>query len=320
MMIFRKKQLSFNDVQNTDIVLENAEILITQKCNFGCQHCLRGEPSNKTIKKEALDAFFNKIFYIGNLSIGGGEISLEPDLIRMITKSLKEGKILGVGRVNLTTNGTSVTDDFVDALRELVDYVKQGENDTTGFEPLLVGCSIDDFHLAEMQKRGITVDDIADNLAKIKKSIPEAYVDFRQECDVDIINTGRARELVGVRKVKPLLDMSVPVFVRPEKNRSYLGGVICMSVDGEIIPINIPFLDERTCSYGNIINEDFISILSKMRTKRVFHPTDLDKEYKKFIKQMSAPKRLWKKYDKEYGYKKNYIFTKSLEDAVESEK
>ncbi len=316
----KKKTIDVSKIRNSDIILQNAEILLTQKCNLHCDHCLRGDATNKTITRDVLDAFFDNIFYIQNLSLGGGEISLEPELIRMVTASLKSSKIIGVGRVNMTTNGTNVTDEFVDALRELTDYVKQGFDEDDMDDLVLIGCSIDDFHLAELQKRGYSVEDITNNLAKIKKAIPEAYVDFRQECDVDLIDIGRAKDLVGVKKVRPALDILTPFYHDEKKNRTYLGGIPCLSTDGEIIPINIPFADEKTMSYGSVLHHDFIDILSKMRLKEKQKSTDIDKAYIRFAKSMSASEKLWKKYNKEYGYKKSYIFEKSLEESMQSEK
>ena len=57
--IKKKKDMSFLD--DKAVALLNAEIILTQKCNLACPHCMRGCSTNKEITPEALDGFLSKI-------------------------------------------------------------------------------------------------------------------------------------------------------------------------------------------------------------------------------------------------------------------
>jgi len=57
--------------------IDNLIIEITRKCNFTCDHCLRGEAQNKDIDHKVIDALLdNNIEYISNITFTGGEPSL----------------------------------------------------------------------------------------------------------------------------------------------------------------------------------------------------------------------------------------------------
>ena len=89
MELFRKKK-DMSKYDKYDFASDDLELILTQKCNFTCEHCMRGECSNKEITEDVLDATFKKFIYIENLALGGGEIALAPHLVRLVTKKLKK--------------------------------------------------------------------------------------------------------------------------------------------------------------------------------------------------------------------------------------
>ena len=158
----KKNNINFEELDKKNIMLGILEIIVTKKCNLACAHCMRGDAQNQDITKETYDAIFDKIQFIENLNLGGGEISLSPKVITDLIASLKEHKTI-VNSFALTTNGTIISQEFIDALLELKEYVyKCREEKITIFKSLEksqfhIVISTDDFHLNEMIKKGYKI-------------------------------------------------------------------------------------------------------------------------------------------------------------------
>ena len=132
----KKNNINFEELDKKNIMLGILEIIVTKKCNLACAHCMRGDAQNQDITKETYDAIFDKIQFIENLNLGGGEISLSPKVITDLIASLKEHKTI-VNSFALTTNGTIISQEFIDALLELKEYVyKCREEKITIFKSL----------------------------------------------------------------------------------------------------------------------------------------------------------------------------------------
>lgn len=319
----KKKDLSFLDKRM--LASKEFEIILTQKCNLLCKHCMRGDGFNKEISSEVLDSIFSKFFYIENLSLGGGEISLSPHTINLLTEKLKEHKVI-VKHVNFTSNGVSASEEFLQSLVSLREYVISC-NDMPSFfldeneplEPLIACFSFDEFHLQEMIDRGIEFDQIYSTVAKYQNLFSQKAIECRISCDVDIINSGRAQNLPSnIRKVKSFKpsDWVYQYFSSQTKPVTLFGGIIVVSTDGEVIPPNIPFKDEKVLSFGNIITDKPSQIFANMNTKEV-SPKGFNAEYIKMFKKLSAPWLLWRKYLKSYGRKKLQIFRYYVNEKAE---
>lgn len=310
--IKKKKDMSFLD--NKAIALLNAEIILTQKCNLACPHCMRGCASNKEITSEALDKFFEKICHIDQLSLGGGEISLSPNSIRLLTKKLKEHNI-SIMRVDFASNGLFVSDEVLDAIDELKNYVEKCREKTSGFfisttektdVPLYATFSFDDFHIREILKIKKDYNDIFQNILKYKARFGFDAIECRIACDVDIYNSGRAKDLkTFIKKTKPLKasDYVYPYYERDDL--CLFGGIFSLSTDGLVVPPNIPFEDEKVLKFGDIKTDKLSQIFANMKT---YKANDLTREYNKMIKKLSAPNHKWKKYYKSYGKEKIDLF------------
>ena len=322
----KKKDMSFLDERK--LASKEFEIILTQKCNLSCKHCMRGDGFGKEISAEVLDGIFSKFFYIENLSLGGGEISLSPKTIRLLTEKLKEHNVI-VKCVNFTSNGVSASDEFLESLSELRDYVISCADMPSFFanikeplEPLIACFSFDDFHLQEMIDRGIEFDQIYSTVAKYQKLFSEKAIECRISCDVDIINSGRAKNIPDkIRKVKAFnpSDWIYQYLNSKTKPVTLFGGVLCVSTDGEVIPPNTPFKDEKIVSFGNIVSDKASQIFSNMTTKEVTSK-GFDREYNKMFNKLSAPWLLWRKYLKSYGRKKLQIFRYYVNEKANQEK
>ena len=93
-------------------------IEVTRKCNMSCEHCLRGSKQNIDIDLNYIDSLFNKVNYISNLSITGGEPSLSIKAINHIIKTIKKKKIV-LGSFYIATNGKNIKPEFVLSAMEL---------------------------------------------------------------------------------------------------------------------------------------------------------------------------------------------------------
>lgn len=324
-LIKKKKDMSFLD--NKAIALLNAEIILTQKCNLSCPHCMRGCATNKEISPEALDGLFKKVCHIDQLSLGGGEISLSPHSIRLLTKKLKEHKVT-IMRVDFASNGVYVDNEVLDALEELRNYVEESRIITNGFfiptekadVPLYATFSFDDFHIKEILKTHNDYSDIFNNILRYKARFGFDAIECRNACDVDIYNSGRAKNLkTFIKKTKPLKpsDYAYPYYER--KDLCLFGGILTLSTDGLIIPPNIPFEDEKVLSFGNVKTDKLSQIFANMKT---YKTNDLTHEYNKMINKLSASNHKWKKYYKQVGQEKIDLFYGIVEhnDYKEPEK
>lgn len=321
MELYRKKQ-DMSKFNNHKLACVDLELILTQKCNFACSHCMRGDCTNKEISEKVLDSIFEKFAYIDNLSLGGGEIALVPEKIKLVAQKLKEHHVI-VHHSNFTTNGSIVNNEVLDALEELRNYVisckdlpnlftsEANEKDV----PMFACFSFDDYHLDEIEKHGITVKELFSNIARYAQRFGEDSIECRLESDMDVYDEGRAKSLLNsAHKVSMQKFLTSPYpFVNIKDKLLLLGNIVVISCDGEIIPANISFKNEKALSYGNIKNLSVSQILSNINA----YETDDDgynKERDKLFASMTAPKNLVRKY-KKIGTKKLRIFYYLLNQA-----
>ena len=105
------------------VCISNLQMIITERCNLSCAHCLRGECSDRVMSNEVIDAILGQVDYITNLSISGGEPTLALDRLEYIFNYIVEHKIL-VDEVTITINGTVWSDKFINLLGYIEDYIR----------------------------------------------------------------------------------------------------------------------------------------------------------------------------------------------------
>lgn len=327
-MIFTKKTKDMSKYENRKFACIDLELILTQKCNLACEHCMRGECSNKEISEDVLDETFKKFVYIDNLALGGGEIALTPHLIKMVTEKLKDNDVV-VHHANFTSNGTIVSEELLNSLKELEDYIKSCDNRTQLFKssddekdiPLFVCFSFDDYHLNQIIKKGITLEQLFDNIAKYQKVFGLESIECRMDSDMDIYDAGRAKSLPKSANKVPLSQMlSHPYpFVELTNGAILLGNIITISCDGEIIPANIPFANEKLYSFGNIKEISSSKLLSNLKA----YETDgngYNKARIKMYNKMTAPKSIQRKMRPMLKNKLNnfyYLLHKAVEKQYE---
>lgn len=85
---------------------------------MNCKHCFRGEPQNVDISEDIIDQTLSQIDTVVNLTITGGEPSLNPKAIEWIINGITKYNIelLDFGVI---TNGKIYSQEFVDNLNRL---------------------------------------------------------------------------------------------------------------------------------------------------------------------------------------------------------
>lgn len=315
-----KKKKNLNILDKISIGLTDLEIILTQKCNLACEHCLRGNCTNKEISEDVVNEIFKRFSYIDHLALGGGEISLVPEKIKLITDKLKEHNVI-VHNVSFGTNGVFVSDEFINNLKELTDYVSSNNDKLNIFsedelQPLTICFSFDNFHINQILRHGINEEQVFSNLAKYAKAFGENSFVVRLESDIDLINNGRAKTLkTDIKKVKPLNPTKTPYPIIIGESLALVGNKLCVNCDGLVVPIAIPFKDEEVLKYGNLLTDSNSEIFKNMNIKF----TSLDGYFQiidKFEKNNTANKKAQKRYKKIGEYKMQKFYSK-LESAMQ---
>lgn len=325
-MEFIRKKKDYSKYNEHLLFAIDLELILTQKCNLACEHCMRGACSNKEISEEVLDATFSKFAYIDNLALGGGEIALVPHTIRKVTAALKKYNTT-IHHCNFTSNGTVVNQETLDALKELQDYIVSCNDHPHLFTsppeqkdvPMFVCFSFDDYHLKEMIRRKFTLEQLFDNIAKYQQVFGTEAIECRAECDMDIYDEGRAKYITkNVRKapIQILTGAKYP-FINLKDQALLMGNIICVSCDGEIIPTNISFANESVYSFGNIKTDSNATILANMNAYET-NDNGYNKAREKLWKEMTAPIKVQKKYHTLLSYKTK-MFMEMLEASVQKQ-
>lgn len=301
-MVLYRKLKNLSNFDNKKIVYENAELILSRKCNLACAHCMRGNSENVLMSKDVMEHFLSNVQEIGNLALGGGELALKPKQIKTLLEVLKE-KNVRVQAVNLTTNGTIYNQEFIDNLIDLKKYVEECRLSIDSYfeideEPVVIRISLDDFHLNELNKKGITIEQVLDNTQKYQEILGENAVFAAYGCDYDIWKEGRSRKLrTDVPKAK---SIKTPNLVYVCGQRGVLcGPIVTIGATGEFIPANISFANEKVLSCGNVLKDNLSEIMQRTKIKEV--PNDgksYFKESPKILRGMSAKISNIKKFTK----------------------
>ncbi len=316
--IFKRKKVDLSNIDNERIFAQYLEIIATNKCNLACEHCMRGDAIDKDISKEVYDAIFEKINFVDDLELGGGEISLNPQLIADLTSSLKKHGTI-INNFSLTTNGTVVTDDFIYELKKLKEYVDEcNKQDLSIFsrvtpDNFCIVFSTDDYHINEMIKKGYTIETLLENIKKYRQALGDNCVDFKGYSDFEIIDEGRAKNIknTNVKKYiqKPLSNRFG--YTNFNGNNCLITGLLAISADGEVLPCcNLSYENEKVFSAGNIIKRRLSRIFGNMNFSAV-EPKKLNKFIKKIYNDAIANKNEYLKYFAYKGRDKNEYFWKN---------
>ena len=96
--------------------LKTVQIILTEKCNIRCRHCLLPSYSNQILSSNDYKTIFEQLYLHGNefVNFSGGEPFVRKDVIDIFKEAVKSGIDYG-----FNTNGTLIDHEKVNKLKEI---------------------------------------------------------------------------------------------------------------------------------------------------------------------------------------------------------
>ena len=264
-------------------------MIVTEKCNLECEHCLRGCRSNKVMSDDVIEATLSNFEYIDNLAICGGEVTLALDVVEKVIEYVINHQIL-VGEITYTINGTIYSQKFLDLLDYSADFLKYKgkKKDRTSF-----AISWDDFHLKEIRKLGLE-EQFLNNIMEYKKS---PYYYGLRGLDTKVFREGRAENLPDAQTLifRPM-ETYMTYYVKyrnflglirkkfDEVNGlCFMGPVIAVNPDGIVTDCDASIEHQKTIyNYGNVLEESMEDIMLRKQAI-IVQPREI---HRKMIKEI----------------------------------
>lgn len=297
---------------NTHYIIRTVTLNITDKCNLFCKHCYIGASSRKVQfmklqdAKKVVDAIWPYMNPSCSFIVSGGEALLNPDCIEILEYITSRGK----GKINLVTNGTTITPELADKLSKIrglsiqvsldgaTEKVHEAIRGKGSYKNTMRGLQL----LAERNQRIILSPMVTEGLLneleeyfEIAKRVKAVAV-FLQP----INNVGRAREN-GMKRVRDVLVLNRLVeiyeknpeilkFVPGSLEAKYISSICLLSKcnncgvgsttlaiqpNGDLYPCPNNITDEM--KLGNIFCDDFDKIWNDSSILKELRGIDVDK-------------------------------------------
>lgn len=165
--------------ENEKIAFSHFMFEVTRRCNFKCEHCMRGDAQNVDLSKNAIDNLLNQTLAMGDILFTGGEPLLALDKIEYIIDGMIQRNI-PFQSIQIITNGTQFSEAFYTVMRKAYDYMFSIHTRVFGTEikmpknSLSILISHDEFHKK-------FTNDIEKNLYILKENLGDiAYVKYHR--------------------------------------------------------------------------------------------------------------------------------------------
>ena len=265
------------------IGIQNLGLIVTNRCNLNCAHCMRGCKNNKDMSKEVIDATLSQITTIGNLCLCGGEITFALNTLNYIFDYIIKNHIL-LEEVTAVINGTNYSDDFLKLLDYINEYIETYSKEKA-ISHATFTISKDIYHLNEISKLKL-LKQYLENIQNYQNSIHYAGIQPLIP-NLKLFREGNAE----------YLDKSLTVKLRPIKLYStyigndkkfdrenglfYVGPLLTVNTDEIVTECDASLEHMQTkYNYGNVLNES-IEVIS-LRKSKVLKP---DSCYKHWCKE-----------------------------------
>lgn len=271
------------------IYVDSLAMIVTDRCNMDCAHCLRGCKRNLDMSDEVIEATLDQTRSIGNLAINGGEPLLVLEKIEKIINYVVE-KHIKLREFTITLNGTI----YSEKLLELLDYI----NDYIGDEGInsLLAISLDSYHLDEVSRLGI-VNEFNENLRRYSES--KHFFGWRNT-DKKLFREGNAvnfdeKDTVPIRPMKPVIT-----YMNIDNQRKFdlehgvfcVGPIVAISPGGIITECDASIEHQETIyNYGNVLEDSIKESTLRREHTLVLKP-------RKFQKEVFKEYKRYQTYDK----------------------
>ncbi len=251
----------------SQIVLTNLGIVLTEKCNLNCAHCMRYGSGCHSMNKETMEKVFEQLTLVGNLNICGGEPFIDEQKFTELVESIIKS-FLPLFSISLITNGTLYNEKFEELLDVLDDYIA---NFTNGKNRCKVLLSMDQFHKRELEMIRLKNPTLyRQYYENIKKLLNNSKHFFGFNAPEQIIDSGNAKNLNGYKI--PIRE--IPKYYYVENDTIWQGPSMHILTDGIVSECDGDFTTLREqFNYGNINEQSMEEIIinsSKKLSRKKF--------------------------------------------------
>ena len=256
--------------------IQNLAMIITDKCNLNCEHCMRGLSGNTHMDEQIIRSSLDQICNVDNLIVGGGEPSIALVPLYYLLKYVKNNKI-DIERIITLINGTVYSKDFL----ELLEGFQLQGIDTC------LHISADEYHTKEIQKLEI-LKEYKQNLIHYRKT------DYYKGMRLLNKNSKLFREGNAVH-----LDESLTMDIIPSKvyltytNKDgefdknglcTIGPMVTINQEGIITEYQASYENQRNLyNYGNVLEDSIEDIC--LKRGRVLKPIKFKEQCNKELKK-----------------------------------
>lgn len=264
------------------LCVQNLGMIIGEKCNLNCGHCLRGKCSNKVMSDDVISATLDQIDYIGNLAICGGEPTLALKQLESVLTYITEHKVL-LDEVTLVINGTIYSEKLLELLDYIYEYLTIFKNRE---KRVSFTISHDPYHLKEIERLNLR-QQYLENILKYKES---KYFFGLQKLYGKLFREGNAEKLsdeltVPLRPMK-VVSTYVGKFHRLDTKKGVcnIGPLITVNTDGILTECDASYEHQlEKYNYGNVLTDSIEELFTKK--EMILKPRAWNKETEKiFIK------------------------------------
>lgn len=150
---------------------------VTRRCNFQCEHCMRGDAQNVDLSETAIDNLLDQTLAMGDILFTGGEPLLALDKIEYIIDGMINRKI-PFQSIQIITNGTQFSEEFYRVMRKAYAYMLSVHEKVFGTEIKMPKRSLDIFISYDEFHKKFT-DDMEKNLSILKENLGDiAYIKY----------------------------------------------------------------------------------------------------------------------------------------------
>lgn len=263
------------------VFVQNLGMIVTNKCNLNCVHCMRGCKNNKDMSTDVIKATLEQIDSIGNLAICGGEPTMALDVIEKMFNYIVDNNIV-LQQVTLTINGTIYDENFL----RLLDYINDYIADLNYENDVHFCISYDKYHNEEIKRLGLEKE-FLENIRKYTES--EYFYDFNKlKSNLLLFKEGNAENLDDnlTVNIKPM-DIIVSYmgkFKKEDKKYTAIGPLITINTDGIITECDASIKhQEELYNYGNVLSDSIKEIA--LEQGRVVNSLKFYRETHKVIKK-----------------------------------
>lgn len=238
------------------IRLTNLGIVLTERCNLNCIHCMRGCSLAHDMDIKTMQNIFKQVDFVNNLTICGGEPMIDEDLFTSLIDTIISSQFL-LGSLSFITNGTCYNDTIASQLLRLDEYINHLFKDN--YRSCNVALSFDEYHIEQIKEHPLS-EQYFHNMAKLLSSPYYCgLVDINE-----IYDSGNAKKL----DIPKMAIEAYSQYYYEKKGKLDHGPLLSILSDGTISECDGEFTYLREhFNYGNINTDALENIIKKRAVK-----------------------------------------------------